>query len=244
MAAEGRVLPDLEGSRIPSAALFDRRRPEPFRRACERIELSHRAGRRDRQLALADRERRPFEIGEINQPGQMRLGLREQPRPAREPSIACRPNGQLRPRLGAGDFPDCGQIPGYASAFKEMQLPLRIPARPAPTLAWIGLVLELQGWRSCSVLQFRSPGESNIIDRNRAIWIKDPLAILADGAERGVVVQNGRIVELVPKGGQPKTSAAFFEAGDPVGLAGVINTHHHFYHTFTPALPAAPDRRI
>jgi 8-oxoguanine deaminase len=31
-----------------------------------------------------------------------------------------------------------------------------------------------------------------------ALWVKDPLAILADGAERGVVVQDGRIVELVP----------------------------------------------
>jgi len=41
------------------------------------------------------------------------------------------------------------------------------------------------------------------MDRNRAIWIKDPLAILADGAERGIVVQDGRIVELVPKGSQP-----------------------------------------
>ncbi len=41
-----------------------------------------------------------------------------------------------------------------------------------------------------------------------AIWIKDPLAILADGAERGVVVADGKIVELVPKGGTPKTAAA------------------------------------
>ncbi len=41
------------------------------------------------------------------------------------------------------------------------------------------------------------------MDQTRAIWIKDPLAILADGAERGIVVQDGRIVELVPKGGQP-----------------------------------------
>ena len=33
-----------------------------------------------------------------------------------------------------------------------------------------------------------------------AIWIKDPMAILADGAERGVVVADGAIVELVPQG--------------------------------------------
>lgn len=32
-------------------------------------------------------------------------------------------------------------------------------------------------------------------------WIKDPLAILADGAERGVVVSGGQIAELVTAGG-------------------------------------------
>src|ERR1700676_533469 len=83
-----------------------------------------------------------------------------------------------------------------------------------------------------------------MMDPKRAIWIKDPLAILADGAERGIVVQNGRIVELVPKGDQPKTSAVFFEAGDHVVLPGLINTHHHFYQTLTRALPAALDREL
>ena len=82
------------------------------------------------------------------------------------------------------------------------------------------------------------------MDKTQAIWIKDPLAILADGAERGIVVQQGRIVELVPKGGQPRTPAAFFEAGDHVVLPGLINTHHHFYQTLTRALPAALDREL
>src|SRR3981081_936369 len=82
------------------------------------------------------------------------------------------------------------------------------------------------------------------MDPTRAIWIKDPLAILADGAERGIVVQNGRIVELVPRGGQPKAPAAFFEAGDHVVLPGLINPHHHFYQTLTRALPAALDREL
>ena len=50
------------------------------------------------------------------------------------------------------------------------------------------------------------------MDKTQAIWIKDPLAILADGAGRGIVVRNGKIVELVPKGGQPTTPARFFEA--------------------------------
>ncbi len=82
------------------------------------------------------------------------------------------------------------------------------------------------------------------MDHAHAIWIKDPLAILAEGAERGVVVQDGRIVELVPARGQPKTAAAFFEAGDHAVLPGLINTHHHFYQTLTRALPAALDREL
>src|SRR6266850_2559719 len=82
------------------------------------------------------------------------------------------------------------------------------------------------------------------MDKTQAIWIKDPLAILADGAARGIVVRDGRIVELVPKGGQPTTTARFFEAGDHVVLPGLINTHHHFYQTLTRALPAALDREL
>jgi 8-oxoguanine deaminase len=78
-----------------------------------------------------------------------------------------------------------------------------------------------------------------------ALWIKDPLAILADGAERGVVVQNGRIVELVSAGQSPATpDATIFEAGDHVVLPGLINTHHHFYQTLTRAVPEALDREL
>jgi len=82
------------------------------------------------------------------------------------------------------------------------------------------------------------------MDAKRAIWIKDPLAILADGAERGVVVRDGRIIELVPRGGQPRTIATSFEAGDHAVLPGLINTHHHFYQTLTRALPAALDQEL
>src|SRR5258707_4276757 len=82
------------------------------------------------------------------------------------------------------------------------------------------------------------------MDKTQAIWIKDPLAILADGAARGIVVRDGRIVELVPKGGQPTTTARFFEAGDHAGLPGLIYIHHHFYQTPTRAPPAVPDPAI
>src|SRR6476646_3789380 len=79
----------------------------------------------------------------------------------------------------------------------------------------------------------------------KPIWIRDPLAILADGAERGIVVKGGRIVELVPAGAAPTTAGvAVYDAADHVVLPGLINTHHHFYQTLTRALPPALDREL
>ena len=78
-----------------------------------------------------------------------------------------------------------------------------------------------------------------------ALWIKDPLAILADGAERGIVLQDGRIVELVAAGRSPTTpNVEIYDAGEHVVLPGLINTHHHFYQTLTRAVPAALDREL
>jgi 8-oxoguanine deaminase len=77
------------------------------------------------------------------------------------------------------------------------------------------------------------------------LWIKDPLAILAEGADRGIVLQGDRIVELVPAGRRPVApDVEVYDASKHVVLPGLINTHHHFYQTLTRAVPAALDREL
>lgn len=103
----------------------------------------------------------------------------------------------------------------------------------------------MPGW----VLVLQRPAQAfrgdERVSEAAALWIKDPRDILADGAERGVVVAHGRIVELVPAGASPVTrGVAVFEAGDHVVLPGLINTHHHFFQTLTRATPAALDREL
>ena len=77
------------------------------------------------------------------------------------------------------------------------------------------------------------------------LWIKDPLACLAEGAGRGVVIEDSRIVEVIPSGGTPSAPVDdTFDASRHVVLPGLVNTHHHFYQTLTRAHPQAINKEL
>ncbi len=77
------------------------------------------------------------------------------------------------------------------------------------------------------------------------LWIKNPLAILADNASAGLVVENNIIVELLASGKEPaKPVDRVFDASRHVIIPGLINTHHHFFQTLTRAHPAAINKEL
>lgn len=77
------------------------------------------------------------------------------------------------------------------------------------------------------------------------LWIKTPLAILADGAEGGLVIENRGIAELVPAGGAPRAPCdSIWDASRHVVLPGLINTHHHMFQTLTRAHPQAINKEL
>ncbi|HET7716107.1 MAG TPA: 8-oxoguanine deaminase, partial [Bauldia sp.] len=77
------------------------------------------------------------------------------------------------------------------------------------------------------------------------LWIKDPIAVLAEGAERGIVIEDGKIVELVGRGKQISEKADHvFDASHHVVIPGLVNTHHHFFQTLTRAHPAAINKEL
>lgn len=77
------------------------------------------------------------------------------------------------------------------------------------------------------------------------LWIKNPIAVLASGAEGGIVVDGGRIVECVAAGKEPSSPPdAIFDASRHVILPGLINTHHHFFQTLTRAHPQAINKEL
>ena len=82
-----------------------------------------------------------------------------------------------------------------------------------------------------------------------ALWIRNPLAILADNAAGGILLRNDRIAELIPAGGEPQNllpdeDLEVMDACNHVVLPGLINTHHHFYQTLTRACPPALDKEL
>lgn len=78
------------------------------------------------------------------------------------------------------------------------------------------------------------------------LWLRDPLACLGEkNAGGGLVVENGRIAELVPPGARPaKPVDETFDASRHVVLPGLVNAHHHMYQTLTRAHPQAINKEL
>lgn len=76
-------------------------------------------------------------------------------------------------------------------------------------------------------------------------WIKQPLAVLAENAGGGIVVNGDRITELIPAGQTPAIACdTVFDASRHVVIPGLINTHHHFFQTLTRAHPEAINKEL
>jgi len=76
-------------------------------------------------------------------------------------------------------------------------------------------------------------------------WIKNPRAIFADNAENGLVIENDKITELVPKGKTPTSSVdQVIDASYLVVIPGLISTHHHYYQTLTRSYRDSLDKEL
>jgi len=80
------------------------------------------------------------------------------------------------------------------------------------------------------------------------LWLKNPLAVLVSkgvDAGGGLVIEDDRIIEILPAGSRPSTETKhIFDGSAHVVLPGLINTHHHFYQTLTRACPAALNKEL
>lgn len=77
------------------------------------------------------------------------------------------------------------------------------------------------------------------------IWIKNPLAILAENAGGGIVIDGCQIAQCVASGAKPKLACdEVFDASEHVVLPGLINVHHHFYQTLTRAFAPALNKEL
>jgi len=76
-------------------------------------------------------------------------------------------------------------------------------------------------------------------------WIKQPLAVLADNAGGGFIVEGSTIVELVPSGAEPSAPVdTVFDASRQAIVPGLVNGHHHFFQTLTRAHPSALNKEL
>ena len=77
------------------------------------------------------------------------------------------------------------------------------------------------------------------------MWLRSPLAILADNAAGGLVIEGDVIVECLASGQHPSAPVDItFDASSHVVTPGLINTHHHFYQTLTRAHPVAINKAL
>ena len=76
------------------------------------------------------------------------------------------------------------------------------------------------------------------------IWIRDPIAMLATGGKRGLVVEGGKIIELVGDDGPATACDEIFDARRHVIIPGLVNAHHHFFQTLTRAHPQALNKPL
>ena len=80
---------------------------------------------------------------------------------------------------------------------------------------------------------------------DRSVWLKSPAAILAKDAGAGIVIGDGKVLELVPSGHKPQAAIdTTIDLDGRVLLPGLVNTHHHFYQTLTRAIPAALNKPL
>ena len=71
------------------------------------------------------------------------------------------------------------------------------------------------------------------------------MPFLADAADGGIVISNGKIAELLAAGQLPSDPVdQIFDAAEHVVLPGLVNTHHHFYQTLTRAHPDAINKEL